>query len=285
MTKRSSFALYGFFFLMPLWADCIDGSRDTTGDEKQFYVQTLNAVKAALPTAPAGWTLEDRTRISPPGIVCTGSGKLPMRASYEVRFYSQNAIARLNAQEKEYRNRIAALRQLPADKQAEYEEISRKGRDLDRQARKLMSTDKEQAAKLAEEGKELTKAAHEMRQAHLKAIGPQIDAISNEQFEATKDVGTEIHLRISVNGYNLEVENGAEAAKLADANVAFRAPKKTLLAYGTWNRQGSEYKPVYTAGPTTRVANVAVEAIGDATQAAEILAGLNSAAITGLITR
>jgi Ni,Fe-hydrogenase III small subunit len=62
-------------------------------------------------------------------------------------------------------------------------------------------------------------------------------------------------------------------------------PKKTLLAYGTWNRQGSEYKPVYTAGPTTRVANVAVEAIGDATQAAEILAGLNSAAITGLITR
>src|SRR5688572_346331 len=242
MTLRSLFTLTALF-VMPIWADCIDGSRDTTAEEKQFYVQTLDAVKAALPAAPAGWTLEDRTRISAPGSVCTGSGKSPLRASYEVRFFSKDAIAKLDAVEAEHRKRIAALKQLPADKQAEYDEIARTSRDLDRQARKLMATDKEQATKLAKQSKEMTKKAHEIRQAHLTSIAPQIDALSNEQYETTKDISTEVRLKINVNGFGFEVPNGAENGQLASANVALTSPKKTLLAYGAWNRQGSSFKP------------------------------------------
>ena len=284
MTLRSLFT-FTALFVMPIWADCIDGSRDTTAEEKQFYVQTLDAVKAALPAAPAGWTLEDRTRISAPGSVCTGSGKLPLRASYEVRFFSKDAIAKLDAVEAEHRKRIAALKQLPADKQAEYDEIARTGRDLDRQARKLMATDKEQATKLAEQSKEMTKKAHEIRQAHLASIAPQIDALSKEQYETTKDVSTEVRLKINVNGFGFDVPNGAETGQLASANVALTSPKKTLLAYGAWNRQGSSFKPVYSAGSTTRVANVMVEALGDPGQAEQILSGLNAGAISGLIAR
>ncbi|HYI93718.1 MAG TPA: hypothetical protein VEX68_09255 [Bryobacteraceae bacterium] len=284
MTLRPFFTL-AVLFVMPSLADCIDGSRDTTEEEKQFYVRTMDAVKAALPAAPAGWTLEDRTRISAPGSVCTGSGKLPLRGSYEVRFFSKDAIAKLDAIEAEHRKRLAALKQLPADKQAEYDEVARTSRDLDRQARKLMSTDKEQALKLAEQSKEMTKKAHEIRQAHLASIAPQIDALSKEQYEATKDVWTEVRLKVNVNGFNFEVPTGAETAELAKANVALRSPKKTLLAYGAWNRLGAGYKPVYSAGSTTRVANVMVEAIGDPGPAAQILSGLNAGAISGLIAR
>jgi hypothetical protein len=261
----------------------VDGSRDTTDAEKQFYVQTLSAVKAALPQAPAGWTLEDRNRVTPPGMVCSSSGKLPLRNSYEVRFYSQNAIAELRRIESDFSKRIAALRQLPPDKQAAFDETGRKGRDLDRQGRKLLSTDKEQAEKLIAEGRELSKAAHEIRQAHLKSIVPQIEAISKEQFEATKNIGTEVRLKIGLNGYNLKTEDGAEQIKSPGSVVALQSPKSTVLAFGAWTRQGTNYKPVYSTGSTTRVANVTVEALGNPAQADEILAGLNTTALTALI--
>ena len=267
----------------PAFADCIDGSRETTEAEKQFYVETLNALKAAVPAAPAGWTLEDRNRVSAPGSVCNGSGKLPIRGTYEVRFYWQDGIKQLDAKNAEYRKRIAELKQLPPDKQKEYDETGRRGRDLERQARKLMATDKAEAEKLLAESKQLTSAAHEIRQSHLKSISAQIDAISQEQFEATNAIKTDIRLRIAVNGFNMNAPEEAKPATVPGATLALAGPSKTVVAFGQWNRQGSHVKPVYTAGATTRVANVALEADGDPEQVKQLLAGWNSAAITSLI--
>lgn len=218
-------------------------------------VRTLNAVKAAVPPAPAGWTLEDRNRISPPGSVCTGSAVLPIRASYDVRYYSPAIIEELDQKNKEFRKRIADLKQLPAEKQAEYDASSRQGRDLEREARKLMATDKEQAEKMMAESRELSKAAHAIRQAHLQSIAPQIDAISKEQYDATGNVPVE-----------------------------YSSPNKTLIAYGPWTRKGKAYQPVYTAGSTTRIANVSIEMIGDHAQAAQILPGMKADSLSSLIT-
>ena len=126
----------------------------------------------------------------------------------------------------EYRKRIADLKVLPADKQKEYDETSRRSRDLDRQARKLMATDKAEAEKLAAESKQLSNQAHEIRQSHLKAIGPQIDAISKEQFEATGEVDVEIKLRISANGYR-PIHAGRRAEGISPRRCVRRTESKT----------------------------------------------------------
>ncbi|HYP09311.1 MAG TPA: hypothetical protein VER03_24010 [Bryobacteraceae bacterium] len=268
---------------LPLHADCIDGSRETTEAEKQFYIETMNAFKAALPPAPAGWRLEDRTNISAPNSVCTGSGKMPLRASYEVRYYWLDGIAELDKKNAEYRKRIADLKVLPADKQKEYDETSRRSRDLDRQARKLMATDKTEAEKLAAESKQLTNQAHEIRQAHLRAIGPQIDAISKEQFAETGEVNVEIKLKISSNSFNLSMPEGGQKGTTQGATLAVRSPKQTVFAYGKWTPQGNQFKPVYTPGATTRVQNIAIEASGDAKHVEPLLSTLNSGALTSML--
>jgi hypothetical protein len=269
---------------IPVYADCVDGSRDTTEAEKQFHIDTLNAFKAAVPPAPAGWRLEDRNKIWAPNSVCSGSGKMPLRASYEVRYYWQDGIAELNKKNAEYSKRIAELKQLPPDKQKEYDDTGRRARDLDRQARKLMATDKAEAEKLAAESKKLSAEAHEIRQAHLKSIATQIDAISKEQFEATGNVNTEIRLRIGSNGYNLTMPEGGQKTSTPGAALALRSPKETVLAFGKWTAQGGGFKPVYTPGPTTRVQNVVIEATGDPKHSEALLASLNTTSLAALLT-
>ena len=270
---------------MPVYADCVDGSRDTTEAEKQFYMETMNALKAAVPPAPAGWRLEDRNKFSAPNLVCTGSGKLPLRAMYEVRYYWTDGIAELDKKNAEFRKRIAELKQLPPDKQKEYDETARRSRDIDREARKLMATDKEAGQKLAAEAKQLTAQAHEIRQSYLRSIGPQIDAISKEQFEATGSVNVEVKLRIGSNGYNLSIPDGGQKNAIPGAAVALRGLKETIVAYGKWVPQGAGFKPVYTPGATTRVQNIVIEAIGDAKHSEALLASLNTASLTSLIAQ
>ena len=103
--------------------------------------------------------------------------------------------------------------------------------------------------------------------------------------QATKDIGTEVKLRISVNGDKFAAADGAETIKSPNAAVGTRGANQTLLAYGAFKSQGSNCLPVYSGGSTTRVANITVEALGDAAQAAGILAGLNSDALTALIAK
>jgi hypothetical protein len=282
--RTSSFLTLTLLCGAPLFGDCIDGFRDTTEAEKQFYTRTLASLKAVIPAAPSGWTLEDRNKITAPGIVCTGAGKLPMRGTYEVRFYWQDGIRELDAKNREFDKQIAALKQLPPDKQKEYDEIGLKGRDLEREARKLMATDKAEAGRLRAEGRELTKAAHDIRQAHLQSIVPEIEAIGKKHFETTGHVNTAIKLRIGINGYNLETPEGAQLLSAKSAAVAFTGPQQSLLAFGQWDRQGTKFKPVYTAGATTRVANVTLEMTGDPEHVKQLLSDLNESAITSLVT-
>jgi hypothetical protein len=177
------------------------------------------------------------------------------------------------------------LKQLPPDKQKEYDETGKRSRDLDRQARKLMATDKAEAEKLAAESKQLTNQAHEIRQAHLKSIIPQIDAISKEQYEATGTVSVEVKLSIGSNGYNLSMPDGGQKTTTPGAAFTLKSPKQTVLAYGKWTPQGTNFKPVYTPGGTTRVQNIVIEATGDPKHSEALLASLNTASLASLIAQ
>lgn len=262
------------------WADCVDGTRQTTEAERQFYVQTLSSLKSSLPQAPAGWRLEDRTIIAAPTSVCTGSA---LRATYEVRYYWDTGIAEQRATQQEFESKIVALRQLPADLQKQSDDLGRQSRDLAREARKLIATDKAQADKLMAESQQLARQAHDIRQAHMTSIAPQLTALSYAQSEALSKISTEIRLRIAVNDFSLSVPDQATPTQLTGASIGFASPSRSIYAFGKWNQAGRVLKPVYTAGTSAKAQTVVFDANGSPQQVQQLMAGLDAGAIQTLI--
>ncbi len=279
-----------FLFLaltgMAAWADCVDGARNTTDAEKQFYTETHAALKALIPAAPAGWKLQDNSTkiVGAPGSVCLGS-KAPMRVTYEVRYYWQDAIADLNQKGKEFDKKIADLRQLPADKQKEFDDLGRASRDLERESRKLKATDPAAAEQKMTESKEIWKKAREIRDTHVNSVMPQIQALTRERTELNASVNTEVRLTINVNGFNLGAPEGGEKMSVAGAALAMRGPKKTVVGFGPWTLQGRDIKAAYPAGETTKVRTATIEVTGEPKQIEPLLEAMNTASLQSMIVR
>jgi len=68
------------------WADCSQGTRPTTLLERTFQVETLRALKAAMPVAPDGWRVVEETEIRPPRLACIGQEREPLPFEYRIRF-------------------------------------------------------------------------------------------------------------------------------------------------------------------------------------------------------
>ena len=56
--RRTTIAV-AFLCTTPVWADCPDGVYDFTDLDKKFMIDTVAAVRAALPPAPEGWSVRD----------------------------------------------------------------------------------------------------------------------------------------------------------------------------------------------------------------------------------
>jgi hypothetical protein len=67
-------------------ADCSQGVRPATAAEKTFQLNTLKAIKAAVPTAPAGWRIVEETDMRPPRLACIGQEREPLWFEYQIRF-------------------------------------------------------------------------------------------------------------------------------------------------------------------------------------------------------
>jgi len=282
MTKRLLLAGLAAW-TMPVWADCPVQSRDTTDAEKQFYVETMAAIKAALPPAPAGWKLEDRMVAGAPSSVCgAGPRKTPMPVGYEVRYLSLNSAAKQQKLSQEFDKKIQDLWKLPPDLQKESDETGRRSRDLERQARKLAATDKAESEKLMAESREVYKRVVEIREAHKKEILPKIDQVTKERLAASGG-GTEVVLRVSVNGSGLHVPEGAEKTTVAGAAIALRGSKDAIIGFGPWSRQGSDVKPAYSNAGMTKPQALSLELKGDAKLVEQIMAAVNPAAFGAIV--
>ncbi len=77
-------ALFGS--VPPARADCSRGTRPPTVAEKNFQLNTLKAIKAAMPAAADGWRVVEETEVRPPRLACIGQERLPLGVEYRVRF-------------------------------------------------------------------------------------------------------------------------------------------------------------------------------------------------------
>lgn len=54
------------------WADCVDGTRPVTTEEREFNRRLNESLKAALPAAPAPLYLESEPQVTVPAFACKG---------------------------------------------------------------------------------------------------------------------------------------------------------------------------------------------------------------------
>jgi hypothetical protein len=101
-------------------------------------------------------------------------------------FFSAEDLARpavwsdpTGAEKRELDARLVKMKELPPQDQQSYDRWTREARDLDRQARVLDKTDKEQATRLRARSNELALQARELRKAHQeRSVDPVLYAMS-----------------------------------------------------------------------------------------------------------
>jgi hypothetical protein len=70
----------------PVSGQCFRGTRRTTRGERVFYVNTLGALKAAMPAPPPGWRIAEETDVREPSAICVGREKEPLSLEFSVRY-------------------------------------------------------------------------------------------------------------------------------------------------------------------------------------------------------
>jgi len=70
----------------PVSGQCFHGTRRTTKGERTFYVNTLGALKAAMPAPPPGWRIAEESDVRGPSAICVGREKEPLSLEFGVRY-------------------------------------------------------------------------------------------------------------------------------------------------------------------------------------------------------
>jgi hypothetical protein len=79
----------------------------------------------------------------------------------------------------------------------------------------------------------------------------------------------------------------AQAHEIRQAHLKSAIPQIDAISKERfkWTPQANLFKPVYTAGTTTRVQNITIEALGDSKHTEALLAGLNTASLTTMVAQ
>ena len=85
---RGAFLLIAALGAFPAYGDgvCERGFRDTTAAERQTMLRVMEAAKAALPGAPAGWIIGGYEELSPVGTICKDSENTPWAYNFSRTF-------------------------------------------------------------------------------------------------------------------------------------------------------------------------------------------------------
>jgi hypothetical protein len=95
MTVRGSVLLAVALGAANAYADgvCEKGNRDTTPAERQTMMGVMEAVKAALPLAPAGWVIGGYEELSPIGSICMDAESTPWAYGFSRTFNRTDDLA------------------------------------------------------------------------------------------------------------------------------------------------------------------------------------------------
>ena len=181
-----------------VYADCPDGGRNTTAAEREDYITTSTALKAALPPAPAGWRVLDRNAsgaMGAPDSTCRGEVLIP---GYYVNYIWTEQEKRAAKASEEKSARIRALNLLTPEEQKQVDDLGRQARTLERQAIAVIRTNPDEAARLRKEEEPFILQVRVVRKAHADRVFPLIMTIDKENVPGVTGVGTEVSVSVSV---------------------------------------------------------------------------------------
>ena len=217
------------FWMVPsvLRADCPEGSRTTTEAERQEYMKIVDALKAALPPALAGWKLQTPKigRTEAPTFTCKGM-KLNVEP-YDVKYVSTDQ-QQLNQQYVRERDaRIATLRKLPPDEQKQADDFTRQAMQLSAQSGAAKrNNDLAEADRLRAQAKEFYAKSTAIHQAHREKTEPQIRALADDR---SNYGDPEVRVHLAVDDLPFAVNSGAEKVDIPGVPQAFFDQRKALV--------------------------------------------------------
>jgi hypothetical protein len=292
------------FFPASLWADCPAGEYIFTDADKKFMTDTVAVIRAALPPAPEGWSMQDPLMrgVKPgapvpawtaPTWACAGANARPLITGYDVKYFWDAGHKDMTQRQDEILKKRSAVQRTPmaADQQKLANELGNKDRDLRYQARKFEKTDKAEADRLKAEAAVFRKQYDGIYQAHGATLKPQLDALKKEEEDLLRGPSFEVALRIRANTQGEGLRDMTPTTAQAGAASAFTGleyssgAKTTLLVYGgTWKKDTHAQLAVFPKGANIHeVHNLVVTALGDPKQVELILSRLDGAALKALL--
>ena len=172
-------------------ADCVDGTREITAAERNFFERAVAALAASIPATPAN--MEQRGKPhdfkAPPRLpsFCKGQREgdfeIGVSAAYLFRWPKADA-ERMSAERKQLLDQIAALEALPPEQAARHRELTEQSRaaynsqpKAKRGGPPLSDADRRLAEQKVAEGRALEDQAKAIERAHLANVKPQSDAL------------------------------------------------------------------------------------------------------------
>jgi len=177
--------LIGALLSMAALADCIDGMRDATPGEVQYFKRVVAALKDALPAAPKDWTLAPPREPGMIGGFCKGDREgdfdIKVTANYSYRPPKEEGD-RLYAEHRKLQSEIDALKQLPPAVAKERQGWTDKMSDANRASnRAAKEGDKALARQKDSEGEDYSRKGREVRDKYLAGVQPQVDQLEARQ--------------------------------------------------------------------------------------------------------
>lgn len=210
-------------------ADCPNGARDATEQEKETAVRVLTALRDAFP-APAGWKVTRDTRPEAPRNFCKGDDVLNL--------WFTRTLTRVDGMKErtvEYNRRLTEAKRLTPEEQLRVAEIDKEIGELSKQmgvprsALKKRDLDKDTRAQLEAELKRLGDEMFALRRRRQALANPWLKEGSRKRSyedalsEATRDLrqDTEIVVKVAMNDVFAPMKD-AERIDIPGFQVAYR---------------------------------------------------------------
>jgi len=176
--------LMGALFSVAALADCIEGMRNATPGETQYFKRVSAALKEALPAAPQNW------KLAPPRDQEVGSYcKDDREGDFDIRLTANYTYTppkeegdRLYAEFKKLQSEIDALKQLPPAVAKERQEWTDKMSEANRASnRAAKEGNKDLARQKDAEAEDYSRKGREVRDKYLAGTRAQVDQLEAKQ--------------------------------------------------------------------------------------------------------
>jgi hypothetical protein len=257
-------------------ADCPEGSRSVSESEQQAYLSMQQAIRAAIPPAPAGWSLKDPgAKVAPvaPKDACKGSDPSP--GWYGIYTWDEQ-VKKNSARNLEQDKRLKAASAFTPEEQKEMDDYTRQAREIERKAVAVIRTSPDEAARLRAEARPFSGKANEVRKAHNDRVFPQLEAIRKEF--AAEYVNPTVAVSIVVNEDDRQLD-AKEPLQIPGTVKAFlNNDKKLELSFG-------QVPPATASGGIGKKPRTIWAEVSGDRQAAETIANLLGSSNLGSLAK